>query len=59
MGITYVKKRFGPRNFIHDLHLKDVYSVEPKPRKKQQVEITNPKDYIIPQSVVNSVLHDI
>ena len=38
--------------------MKDVYSVEPKPRKKQQVGISNLKDYIIPQSVVNSVLHD-
>ena len=30
----------------------------PKPRKKQQVYIKNPQDYIIPQSTVNSALHD-
>ena len=57
MGII-IKKRFGPRNFVQYLHLKDVYSVGPKPRKKQQVYIKNPQDYIIPQSTVNSVLHD-
>ena len=38
MGII-IKKRFGPRNFVQYLHLKDVYSVGPKHRKKQQVYI--------------------
>ena len=57
MGVIS-KKRFGPRNFVQYLHLKDVYSVGPKPRKKQQVYIKNPQEYIIPQSVVNSVLHE-
>ena len=57
MGLI-IKTRFGPRNFVQYLHLKDVYSVGPKPRKKQQVYIKNPQEYIIPQSTVNSVLHD-
>ena len=59
MGLL-IKKRFGPRNFVQYLHLKDLYSVGPNPRKKQQVYIKNPHDqgYIIPQSIVNSVLHD-
>ena len=57
MGII-IKKRFGPRNFLQYLHLKDVYSVGPKPRKKQQMYIKNPQEYTIPQSTVNSVLRD-
>jgi len=32
-----IKKRFGPKSFVSYLGLKDVYSVGPKPRKKQQV----------------------
>ena len=57
MGLI-IKKRFGPRNFVQYLHLKDVYSEGPKPRKKQQVYNKNPQENIIPQNVVNSVLHD-
>ena len=57
MGII-IKKRFGPCNFVQYLHLNDVYSVGPKPRKKQQVYIKNPQDYIIPQSSVNSALYN-
>ena len=56
MGLI-IKKRFGPWNFVQYLHLKDVYSVGPKPRKKHQVYMKNPQEYIIPQSIVNSVLH--
>ena len=57
MGII-IKKRFGPCNFVQYLHLNDVYSVGPKPKKKQQVYIKNPQDYIIPQSAVNSALYN-
>ena len=57
MGIT-IKKRFGPRNFVQYLHLNDVYSVGPKPKKKQQVVFNNPQDYIIPQSAVNNALYN-
>ena len=56
MGII-IKKRFGPRNFVQYLHLKDVYSIGPKPKKKQQVTFNNPQDYIIPQSAVNNALY--
>ena len=57
MGII-IKKRFRPCNFVQYLHLNDVYSVGPKPRKEQQVYIKNPRDYIIPQSTVNSALYN-
>ena len=56
MGII-IKKRFGPRNFVQYLHLNDVYSIGPKPKKKQQVVFNNPQDYIIPQSAVNNALY--
>ena len=56
MGII-IKKRFGPRNFVQYLHLKDVYSIGPKPKKKQQVVFNNPQDYIIPQSAVNKAFY--
>ena len=53
MGIS-IKKRFGPRNFVQYLHLNDVYSIGPKPKKKQQVVFNNPQEYIIPQSIENN-----
>ena len=49
MGIM-IQKRFGPQNFVQCLLL--------KPRKKQQVCLKNPQEYIISQNVVSSVLQD-
>ena len=32
-----IKKRFGPRNFVEYLHLKNTYPIGSKGKKKQQV----------------------
>ena len=58
MGII-IKKRFGPCNFFQYLHLNNVYSIGPKPKKKQQVVFNNPQDYILPQSTVNNALYTV
>ena len=45
MGLI-IKKRFGPRNFVQYLHLKDVYTVGPKAKKEQQVYVKGGSGYI-------------
>ena len=54
MGII-IKKRFGPRNFVQQLDLKDVYSIGSKKKKTQQVGFNNPQGYIIPESAENTL----
>ena len=58
MGII-IKKRFGPRNFVQYLDLKNVYSIGSKPKKAQQVVFKNPLDYIQPQSAVNDLTREV
>ena len=58
MGII-IKKRFGPRNFVQYLDLKNVYSIGSKLKKPQQVVFKNPLDYIQPQSAVNDLTREV
>jgi len=57
MGII-IKKRFGPRNFVQQLGLKDVYTIGPKKKKTQQVGFDNPQEYILPQNDINEFTRD-
>ena len=54
MGII-IKRRFGPRNFVQQLDLKNVYTIGSKKKKTQQVVFNDPLGYIIPESTENAL----
>ena len=45
-----IKKRFGARNFVSYLGLKDVYSIGSKPRKSQQSYVKEGSGYLYKQA---------
>ena len=57
MGLI-IKKRFGPRNFVQYLHLKDVYSVGTKAKKEQQVYVKGGTGYIYKQTPDEKAAYD-
>ena len=57
MGLI-IKKRFGPRNFVQYLHLKDVYTVGTKAKKEQQVYVKGGTGYIYKQTPVERAAYD-
>ena len=50
-----IRTRFGSRNFIQYLHLKDVCIVKTTLKRQQQVYIKHSSSCILPQSVNNAV----
>ena len=50
MGLI-IKKRFGPRNFVQYLGLKEVYTVGISAKKKQQVFLKGGPGYIYKQDL--------
>ena len=57
MGLI-IKKRFGPRNFVQYLRLKDVYTVGTKAKKEQQVFVKCGIRYIYKQPPEEKAAYD-
>ena len=57
MGLI-IKKRFGPRNFVQYLHLKDVYTVGTKAKKEQQVYVKGGTGYVYKQAPDEKAAYD-
>ena len=57
MGLI-IKKRFGPRNFVQYLGLKDVYTVGTKAKKEQQVFVKGGTGNIYKQSPEEKAAYD-
>ena len=57
MGLI-IKKRFGPRNFVQYLGLKEVYTVDTKAKKEQQVFLKGGTGYIYKQSPEEKAAYD-
>ena len=57
MGLI-IQKRFGPRNFVQYLGLKEVHTVGTKAKKEQQVFVKGGTGYIYKQSPEEKTAYD-